>query len=214
MARKFYRWVDALRRWVAEPYFAWLTIAVIAVALIVAFRNRDEATIRITGLILQLLGIATVAWGIYATRKFFGRPSVLTLFCHWFGRFPRFTGRTISASANIEGISLTLDASAYVWTNPGPQATIEERIKALEDNLHDVNKRLLSTQSDVNQRFHKLVADLEQEKNERTEADRETGEKLEATETGGLHISAMGLLWLFIGLIMSTMPTELVKLIK
>ena len=213
--RKLLLWFKALLHWLVAARLLWLTIAVVAAALVLGLRKgTDEATIRITGLFLQLLGIGTVAWGIRVTRKFFGRPSIFTLARYWFSRFPSFSGRTITASASIQGISLTANARAHVWRDLDPDATIEDRIKALEDNLQDVNQRLCSTQSEIDRSFRVEAENLKREQDPRSKADQEIREKLEATETGGLHISAMGVLWLSVGVIMSTIPTELAKLIK
>ena len=101
-----------------------------------------------------------------------------------------------------------------LWRNPGTDATIEERVKVLEDNLQDVNQRLCSIQSEIDQRFHIKDVNLKHEQDTRSKADQEIREKLEATETGGLHISAMGVLWLSVGVIMGTIPTELSRLIN
>ncbi len=38
--------------------------------------------------------------------------------------------------------------------------------------------------------------------------------KLEATGTGGVHISAIGASWLFAGIILSTAATEIASLLK
>ena len=208
--KKLLFWFKELWHWLVEACLLWLTVAVAAIALVLAFRKGiDEATIRITGLVLQLLGIGTVAWGIRVTRKFFGRPSILTLLRQWFNHFPRFAGRTIAATANIHAISMTGNARGHVWRHPGPDATIEDRVKAIEDNLQDVNQRLCSTQTEIDQGFREQTGNLKHEQDMRSRADQEIREKLEATETGGLHISAMGVLWLFIGIIMSTIPAEL-----
>ena len=109
---------------------------------------------------------------------------------------------------------MTGNARAHMWSNPGLDATMAERIKALEENLQDVNQRLCSIQNEIDQSFRKQTEVLKHEQDTRAKADQEIREKLEATETGGLHISAMGVLWLVVGVIMSTIPTELTKLIK
>jgi hypothetical protein len=64
-----------------------------------------------------------------------------------------------------------------------------------------------------------MTADLERKMNnfetEVTNRNKEISElrtKLEATETGGLHLSAYGVVWIFIGVIMSTFTA--VRLIR
>ena len=68
--KKFLLWFKAISHWLVAARLLWLTMAVIAAALFLGvWKGSDEATIRITGLFLQLLGISTVAWGIRATRS-------------------------------------------------------------------------------------------------------------------------------------------------
>ena len=50
---------------------------------------------------------------------------------------------------------------------------------------------------------------VEEERSARVTEDRKILSKLEATETGGLHISAMGAVWIFLGIIFSSIPKEL-----
>jgi hypothetical protein len=52
---------------------------------------------------------------------------------------------------------------------------------------------------------------LHEERCLRKEEDEETRRKLSLSQTGGLSISAMGLVWLFWGVILSTASTEIAK---
>ena len=61
--------IKAVWPWLAEARHAWLPVAIIAVAFVVSLRpHTGEPVIRLTGLSLQLMGIATVNWGISETR--------------------------------------------------------------------------------------------------------------------------------------------------
>ena len=55
---------------------------------------------------------------------------------------------------------------------------------------------------------------LSVERQAREAADVGITQKIEAAHTGGLHISAMGLVWLVMGLTFSTIPTELLGFLK
>lgn len=63
----------------------------------------------------------------------------------------------------------------------------------------------------MDQKFRSHADFLKREERTRAQEDQAIREKLEATETGGLHISAMGVLWLFIGVTLSTAATEIAK---
>lgn len=208
-------WLKALGLWLAERRHFWLAVFVVAIALLFALRRGvTEPEIRITGLLLQILGIATVAWGIRETRALFGRPSLVTLFREWLRRFPVYGGRIVSASANITLEGTTLHARGYVSANAGPDATVEARIEALEKNLRYTNERIDHTQGEMDQTFRRQDDLLEQEQQTRATEDQEILARLEVTETGGLHISAVGALWLFVGVTLSTAAPELAKCLK
>src|SRR3546814_8710666 len=71
-------WLRALWFWLTEPRHFWLATFVVALALVFALRRgTTEPEIRISGLLLQILGIGTVAWGIRETRALFGRPTLV-----------------------------------------------------------------------------------------------------------------------------------------
>jgi hypothetical protein len=64
--------LKALYSWVAEARYFFLCEAVIVAALGVALRpHTNEPVIRLTGGVLQLLGIGTVILGIRDTRALF-----------------------------------------------------------------------------------------------------------------------------------------------
>jgi len=75
--------------WLAEAQYAWVSVVVICVALATSLRQHTtESVIRLTGLVLQLLGIGTIIWGISETRALFGHPSFASKTKAWLSRFP------------------------------------------------------------------------------------------------------------------------------
>lgn len=212
---KLLRWLSFVWHWFLELQHAWIGALVIIVACLVAFhRGADEATVRITGLVLQILGIGTVAWGIHETRTFFGHPSVLSILRGWLSRFPPLGGRVITASANIAVMSLTGKARGFASASASLNASVEERMSALEENLRRVHDRISQIQNEMDQEFRKLAEGLSQEKSLRMRDEQEILKKLEGTATGGLHISAIGVSWLLVGVTMSTIPSELCRWLK
>lgn len=214
-AKTLFLWFRALWLWLVEPRHFWLAAFVIAIALLFALRRgATESEIRITGLLLQALGIGTVAWGIRETRALFGRPSIVTLSREWLRRFPVFGGQVVSASANITLPRFSLHARGNSSVSTVPNATVEARIEALEKNVKLINERIDYTQSEMDQISRSHAKLLEQEQQARATGDQEIRLKLEAVETGGLHISAMGALWLFVGVTLSTAAPEIAKCVN
>ena len=143
----------------------------------------------------------------------FGHPSLFTLAKDWLKLFPKFGGRIRLGSSNIQATSMTGNARGHVWMNAKDDSN-EARINAIEINLKSVNERLCEAQNQIDQCERKMEQDVKEEQDARIKADREILDKIEVIETGGIHISAMGVVWLFVGVIMSSMPAELSTLIK
>lgn len=93
--------------------------------------------------------------------------------------------------------------------SPGPNATLDARVEALEKNIVGVNERLDQTQREMDDQFRKAEAAVRQAEEILAAEDRVIREKLEATGTGGVHISAIGALWLFVGVTLSTASPEI-----
>jgi hypothetical protein len=62
--------------------------------------------------------------------------------------------------------------------------------------------------------LHKINGSLKQEEQSRQAEDNQIRKKLEATGTGGVHISLIGASWLFMGVTLSTAAPEIVTLFK
>jgi hypothetical protein len=207
--------IRALGPWLAEGKYVWITLASSAVAILFALRPcSTEPLIRLTGLALQVLGVATVAWGIAETRALFGHTPIFSLAKSWFGRFPLRRRSIVVAVAGASSATATGQARGYVTHGPGPNPTIETRLEALEKNIEAVQGRITSTQRAIDEQGHKSSEELAAEVNSRQAEDARTRGMLESTATGGVHISAMGATWLFVGVVLSTAAPELAEWLK
>lgn len=214
-SRQFSNWLRAILRWLFDARIFWFALSVAVGALMFVIRkSATEPEIRLTGLALQILGITTVAWGIRETRVLFGQPDFFTLAKKWLEKVPVYGGRAITGSMNVHEVGDTVHGRADESNTASLNATVEERVSVLEKNIQHLNKRIDETQREMEQSFRTQSSALEEEKQERSREDQLLGAKLEATETGGLHISAMGALWLFIGVTLSTTSVELSAWLK
>lgn len=207
--------IKALWPWLVEARFAWLALGVIAAAIVISLRpNTPESVIRLTGLVLQVLGISTVIWGISETRALFGHPSFASKTKSWLGRFPLFRRNiALAAAASSIGVA-TCKARAHVTHGPGPNPTIDTRLDALEKNVTLIHERISSTEKQMDEEFRKALEAIKKEEQTRQSEDNAIREKLEVTGTGGVHISAIGASWLFVGVILSTAGVEIAKILK
>ena len=207
--------IKALWPWLVEARHGWLSVAVIAVALVVSLRpHTAEPVIRLTGLVLQLLGIATVIWGISETRALFGHPSLVRKAAAWLGRFPLLR-RDVTIAVGGASMSTAMGrARAYGTLSAGPNPTVESRLDALEKNVTRIHERISQTQAEMDEGLQRSADALKREEQSRSAEDAAIRAKLEATGTGGVHISAIGASWLFVGVILSTASAEIAALIK
>jgi hypothetical protein len=205
----------AIWSWLAEARYAWESAAVICVALIISLRpHTTEPVIRLTGLVLQLCGIGTVIWGISETRALFGHPSFSSKTKAWLSRFPILRRNVVLSVNSCTHILVSGKATAYVTHGVGANPTIEARLDALEKNVTSIHERISQTQKEMDEEFHKITDAVKREEQLRHAEDNAIRGKLEATGTGGVHISAIGASWLFVGIILSTAATEIAALLK
>lgn len=206
------QWVRALLHWIVEPRLFWLcAFVVVTSAGFALLGGASEPKIRVIGLLLQLCGIGTVAWGLRETRKLFGYPGFFEHSVEWLKRFPKYKPRPISGKIHGTVPAVQQRGSAHAWQSPDPEAPIEKRLAAVEANLLDVNQRLVQVQHGLDHETRRITSELDEERRIRKEEDKETRRNLALSQTGGLSISAMGLVWLFWGIILSTASTEIAK---
>jgi hypothetical protein len=204
----------AIWPWLAEVRYAWYSMAVIGVALIISLLlYPTEPVIRLTGLVLQLLGIGTVIWGISETRALFGHPSFASKMKAWLSRFPLLRRNVVLKVDSASHIIVSGNVRAFQAhraTNP----TTEARLDSLERNVTLIHERIGQTQKEMDEGLHKITESVKREEQVRQAEDNAIRMKLEATGTGGVHISAIGASWLFVGIILSTATTEIASLLK
>lgn len=207
--------LKAVGPWLGEARYVWLALAVNIAALAVALRpGTSEPVIRLTGLALQVLGIGTVIWGISETRALFGHPSITSKAKGWFGRFPLLKRNIVIGVVGIESADMIGKARGYVTHNPVPSPTIDARLDALEKNIVSIHERISQAQNEMDQELQKANEAIKAEKHARETEDNSLHSKLEATGTGGVHISSIGASWLFVGVVLSTAAIEIEKFIN
>lgn len=212
------RWLKQVSYWVRRIPITrhyWVAFAVVAVTVVVvgAFRWGEDA-FRLSGMGLQLGGVFTVVLGILKTRADFGQPTVRSQFRRWAKMFPPLHPPKTTASGNIVLRGPTFEG--YISSTHGPAAdqTIEGRLGHLED----VVKRLAAAHG----RTHLAV--LQAEKKAQKALDEQARQlssqidtvhgKIEATATGGLHISAVGAILIFFGTVFGGAGHELHRLMN
>jgi len=201
-------------RWLAEARHVWYSAVVLGFALIISLcLYPTEPVIRLTGLVLQLLGIGTVICGISETRALFGHPSFASKTKAWLSRFPLLRRNVVLKVDVASHIIVSGEAKAY-QTHRAADSTTEARLDSLERNVTLIHERISQTQKEMDEGLHKISNSVKREEQLRQAEDNAIRMKLEATGTGGVHISLIGASWLFVGIILSTAAMEIAALFK
>lgn len=209
-------------RWTVDYYGPlWITILGIVGAFAFGWEVKKLGSsefalpdqLRVTGWLLQVLGLSTVALGLKKTREIFGVPPATAQFVEGLRRFPEVLERR--KPITVMGSSATAKMTAgtgYATVDPRPDASVEERLEVLEKKYKQLNQQLIDAQSELKFEARRLDGVIEEERNVRNEADAEIREQLEMFSVGGLHLETMGLIWLLAGITCAALPGELAAL--
>ena len=205
--------------WLLKPEKAWqYFLIIIAVFLhgniipIIWLGTHDSLELRIVliGLLFQLIGISTVAWGLHETRKQFRRPGFFEIAQSWLKLFPKLKPRSLSISVN-DTISLSMSGTLSLQEpqQPGPDSPFEERIVWLEGKITRLDTLVQEHKKQYEEKITKLTTDLTSERQSRETEDKEVRQFLEEVSIGGIHLESFGVLCLFIGTILTTLSNEI-----
>lgn len=217
MDKRLWQWVCAIARWIWEVWRGWGSIALIVAIVFTTMsvaKTLDDG-IRFAGMILQILGVVTVAIGLRDKRQTFERPGLIQIFRTWVSRFPRYTPKPQVIS--VQGVaSASAVGSAYGlgWHGLPKDATVDNRFAILEKNLDIVKRLALDTQKQAQEEQAKAASRLEEERCERETADRALSAKLENFGIGNLHLEVAGVFWLIVGIVLGTAPSEMAAIVR
>jgi hypothetical protein len=94
---------------------------------------------------------------------------------------------------------------------PRPDSSLDDRVRNLEREVREIDERVHRTQTDLEKEIEDRQASIGSEHWLRQQADADIKRALQASERGDLHLSAIGLWWLGIGLTFSTLPQEILR---
>lgn len=195
--------------WLGDAKYFWIALVTNAVALCIALAPfSSEPVARWTGMFLQLGGVLTVAFGISETRSYFGHPSIASKAKGWLQRFPLLR-RDVVISCQGGSYNITGGKARLTKTAEPQGTTLADRVDALEKNVTWINDRISDIQKETNAEFAKATEALKAEEAARKTEDEGLAKKLETTATGGVHISAIGASWIFVGQILGSTAPEI-----
>jgi hypothetical protein len=207
--------IKAVGPWLAEGKYVWLATLsnLLAVVLAIQF-GASERAFRITGLVLQVSGILTIIWGISETRALFGHASVAAKIKAWLQRFPLGRRRIVMAATGSALAATMAGGRLGVTHTAGANPTLDARVEALEKNVASMRSEIAAVQTELDDESRKIKEEIRSEAQTREANDKQLKERIEASATGGIYISAIGASWLFVGVVLSTAAPELAGLFR
>jgi hypothetical protein len=204
-----------LIRWFARSRLFWLWLSVLLIAWYAPLPFTSDLGLRIrdAGLILQLTGIGTIAYGLKKTRDLFRKPTWQQSLVTWRKDLHVFRSKRTYAGSGApqEGLIGTSGAEGSSTPGPSKRASRDERFGALEAKLLAAHDRITQTQQRLDDEARIRDSDDKWERAARVEADARLWKALEELSVGGLDLSAVGLWWLLVGVVLTTVAGEAVR---
>jgi len=209
---QIWQWLVTTWRWLAEGKKVFLCLCVIAAAVAVPFfLSRSEVSIRSAGYVLQLLGMIFAIRGLLSIRAHFGQPPLWNLFLDWLKRFPKWR-RSVAASVGVaSSVMVGGKVRAEVWTPDNPDHPIEKRIEGIvrnQERLRDGQREHANSIDELENSYKEHKKDVAEQAKRMED---EIRLDLETLHTSDLITSIVGLVWLTVGITLSTMASELYR---
>lgn len=194
------------------PTFFWewaiIVPPVVILAGIFTFKGTEPAY-RICGGILQILGVGSVFWGVYQTRKSFGQDGGWSSFIQRLSKWPRWQPPTIGMAMGAAIAAATGSGRAVLLKGFPEGASADERLDLLlswvNESIQDVDR----VRAEVDQARNELRKDIESERSIRAGEDARVMKTFEGISTGGLSLTVAATVWIIAGLVFTTFSTEL-----
>ena len=169
----------------------------------------SERTVRLSGMVLQLMGIATVIIGIEKTRASFGHDPVLV---KWYWAVRRSLSWRKPVIVSVTGVAAgasSAHAVAGTSVDSTESQTLEDRVARLETQ----HQKLQATVTQYGRRFDAEVSRLDRavdlERQARLQEDEALLQRFEETSTGGFRLTFGGTVLLTVGAILGTAAPEI-----
>lgn len=213
-------WLKNLKRWIAQ-ILNWLLevekvlfycLIIVSVFLLgnilpVIFSTTPVSVIfrvHLIGILFQLLGVSTVSWGLYETRKIFRRPSLIDQAYKWIKRFPKFyPGPVFLSSSDTFSLRDIATLSVSEREPPGETQSVEERIFWLEREYTRMQTRFQGIEKQIIDHTQSLMTITEILGKKIVEGDQQNLQRLEEVSIGGIHLEIFGVICLFLGAILT-----------
>jgi hypothetical protein len=206
------KWIAAWLFWDSASRRVWAAMIGVPFAMLVGWRCSGgwEGRVRITGLVLQLMGALIAVVGVNSRRKLFDRSSLLQLLTAWCGRFPH---RNVTVSVVGAGAMAMAGAAvtAIGTVSAEKTASVLHRIDLLEQGQQQLFGLSNDLRRIIEQERAVRSAELQAERIQREKKDEENRKTLQEAAAGGLHLEVIAIVWVFLGVLLATASPEIAK---
>jgi MoxR-like ATPase len=159
-------------------------------------------------MLLQFFGLLMVAHGLSKLRRDFAQPPLSAKMVAWFKRLAAIFRTpepiTLEGSAGsyaLAGAEVTLEHKV------GPGASLERRLEVLEKNFELFRDETSTKVRGLREDLAAARKSIERETHERQAEDKKVARMIEEVAIGGLDLEMVGLFWLILGVIFTSIPT-------
>ena len=204
-----------LGRVLKDAWPVWLFIGGLAGPCVVAYLWACNLSERVSyaGMFLQISGLFTVAFGIKKMRKLFRLPTKVG---DWFQNLKSvFKKSGQDVTLRVQDGIVTIDGGEVRPHISAPVgASLERRIEILEENLNRLREELDQRAQRFQDKLTFVERQILEEGDQRQAADKAISLQIEEVAVGGLHLEIVGLWWLILGVVGTSIPNQLAKLIS
>ncbi|WP_373495309.1 hypothetical protein [Aquiflexum sp.] len=194
-------------------YFISILIAVRFISQINVGLNPID-NIKIYGLALQIFGALTIINSLKQKLILFKGHGLIKLFTDWFRAFPFFRKkRTYNMSGNITLPSLKTTGEMKTTKRPNDK-DIKDVIMYFDDEIQFLTKNINKTKTELKENISKVINDLDLVNNSLNEKISETRQKIIDTSVSNVWLDLFGVSSIIIGLIYSTIPELIFKIVN
>ena len=119
--------------------------------------------------------------------------------------------QSVNFTASAAGAATALgDVSAQLGVPSG--APLEDRVRVLEENFSILRGEVRLNKQTLRNEVGAVRSEIERETQGRQADSQRLTRRLEEVAIGGLHLEIVGLLWLVVGVLATSIPDELVSL--
>ena len=96
----------------------------------------------------------------------------------------------------------------------GPGTSLDRRVALLEENLNRLRDEVDAKENKIGRELSAVRGAIEEERRAREKEARRITRQMEELAVGGLHLELIGLTWLVLGVLGTSIPDEVAKLLQ